>query len=240
MTGDGTKMRELKTEALVLRRTNYGEADRILTLITPEGKISVMARGARREKSKLAGGIEIFSRTAVGIHLSKNSFGILTSARMISYFKNLVSDLVKLELAAKILKKVETGANEFDPETAVAAKKTGLTFFALTDQALSGLNAGFANELVEAWFLFNFAEMTGETVNLIRDTAGRRLDPKKAYVWNNFEEALEERLGGNIQQNEIKLMRMMLATPLKLIAKVKDVKEMLPDVLVVARAVSKT
>ena len=36
-------MRDLKTKAIVLRLTDYGEADRILHLLTPEGKKSVMA-----------------------------------------------------------------------------------------------------------------------------------------------------------------------------------------------------
>jgi len=50
-----------RTSAIVLRRTNYGEADRILQLLTPDGKRGVMAKGVRREKSRLAGGIELFA-----------------------------------------------------------------------------------------------------------------------------------------------------------------------------------
>ena len=59
---------DLRTQAIILRRTNYGESDRILTLLTPEGKFSVLARGARKEKSRLAGGIELFSVSDVTIH----------------------------------------------------------------------------------------------------------------------------------------------------------------------------
>ena len=47
-----------RTKAIVLRRTNYGEADRILTLLTPLGQRSAIARGVRREKSRLAGGTQ--------------------------------------------------------------------------------------------------------------------------------------------------------------------------------------
>jgi len=53
-------MKITKTKAIVLRRTNYGEADRIIQFITPVGKISAIAKGVRREKSRLAGGIELF------------------------------------------------------------------------------------------------------------------------------------------------------------------------------------
>ena len=50
-----------RLQAIVLRRTNYGEADRILQLMTNQGGRAVMARGVRREKSRLAGGVELLS-----------------------------------------------------------------------------------------------------------------------------------------------------------------------------------
>ena len=45
-----------KTLAIVLRRTDFGEADRIVNLLTPNGKQVAIARGVRKPKSKLAGG----------------------------------------------------------------------------------------------------------------------------------------------------------------------------------------
>ena len=45
--------KDIKTCAYVLRRTNYGEADRILNIITPLGKMSVIAKSVRKEKSNL-------------------------------------------------------------------------------------------------------------------------------------------------------------------------------------------
>ena len=79
--------RDLRTEAIVLRRTDYGEADRILQLLTPEGKKSVVAKGVRREKSKLAGGIELFSVSEVVIHEGKGELGILTGAKLVEVDK---------------------------------------------------------------------------------------------------------------------------------------------------------
>ena len=60
-------MKTYRTRAIVLRRTNYGEADRVVQLLTVEGRRSVMARGVRKEKSKLAGGIELFAVSDVVI-----------------------------------------------------------------------------------------------------------------------------------------------------------------------------
>ena len=54
------------TSAIILKRVDYGEADRILTLLTPDhGKLSLMAKGVRKIKSKLAGGIELFSISTI-------------------------------------------------------------------------------------------------------------------------------------------------------------------------------
>ena len=56
------RMKQLVTEVIILARTDYGEADRILTVLSPEyGKLRLLAKGVRRVKSKLAGGIELFS-----------------------------------------------------------------------------------------------------------------------------------------------------------------------------------
>ena len=54
-------MKQSRTHGIVLTRVDYGEADRIITMLTPEGKITLMVRGVRRIKSKLAGGVELFS-----------------------------------------------------------------------------------------------------------------------------------------------------------------------------------
>lgn len=49
--------KDIRTLGIVLRRTNYGEADRILNILTPSGKITAIAKGVRKSRSKLAGRI---------------------------------------------------------------------------------------------------------------------------------------------------------------------------------------
>ena len=62
--------RSYRTEALVIRHTNFGEADRILTLYSREkGKIRVVAKGVRKLKSRKAGHLEPFTR--VQLQLAK-------------------------------------------------------------------------------------------------------------------------------------------------------------------------
>ena len=86
-------MSDLRTEAIVLSRVKYQESDRILTLLTPEGRFSAIARGVRKERSKLAGSIEPFTVSDVVLHFkSQNTdsrgLAILTSATMLKFYQN--------------------------------------------------------------------------------------------------------------------------------------------------------
>lgn len=220
---------EIRTLAYVLRRTNYGEADRILNLITPTGKMSVMAKGVRKTKSKLAGGIEMFSLVDLNIHQGRGEFGLVTSAKMIKYCSNLLTDLDRMELAALILKKVSNAAESHDnPE-----------YFTIVDQSLTALNNGWDAGLIETWFWFNLAKASGEEVNLYRDVLGEKLQPELKYSWDRMEAALATNPRGVIGADEIKLARLMLTAELGVVARVKNFEKSLPGILEIARAVNK-
>ncbi|MBQ9180749.1 DNA repair protein RecO, partial [Candidatus Saccharibacteria bacterium] len=88
--------KDRKLPGLVLRRTNYGEADRILNLITPVGKISAMAKGVRRPKSKMAGGVEIFTLSEYNVHFGKDDFGVVTGVKMVKHFGGIIKDYGKM------------------------------------------------------------------------------------------------------------------------------------------------
>lgn len=85
--------RVYSTEAIVLRRDDYGEADRLLTLLTPRsGKMRVMAKGARKTSSRKAGHVELFTR--VSLMLARGRlFDIVTQAEAIETHRALREDL---------------------------------------------------------------------------------------------------------------------------------------------------
>jgi DNA repair protein RecO (recombination protein O) len=73
-------MQQLQTRGIILSRTDFGEADRILTVLTPQqGKLRLMAKGVRKIKSKLAGGIELFSVSDITYIRGKGELGTLIS-----------------------------------------------------------------------------------------------------------------------------------------------------------------
>jgi len=88
-----------KTEAIVLRHINLGEADRILTLYTPNmGRLRAVAKGARRPKSKLGGHLETLTHSALMLSRGRN-LDIITQAQTIDSFLPLRGDLWRSSMA---------------------------------------------------------------------------------------------------------------------------------------------
>lgn len=62
----GRNERTARTEAIILRQQNYGEADRLLTIITPEyGKLRVLAKGVCKPGGRKTGHVELFARSSM-------------------------------------------------------------------------------------------------------------------------------------------------------------------------------
>jgi DNA repair protein RecO (recombination protein O) len=87
------QQRSYSIEAIVLRRTDYGEADRILTLFTPtKGKMHAIAKGTRRPISKKAGHLELLNRSQLQMALGRN-LDIVTQAEGRENFLHLRGEL---------------------------------------------------------------------------------------------------------------------------------------------------
>ncbi len=88
-----SKPRNYQTEAIIIKKTKLGEADRILTLYTPHlGKIQAVAKGVRRPRSKLAGHLELLTHSLVSLVRGRN-IDTVTGSQTINTFLPLKSDL---------------------------------------------------------------------------------------------------------------------------------------------------
>ncbi len=96
------KERTVRTEAIVLRHKNWGEADRLLWLYTRKaGKVQAIAKGVRKIKSRKAGHLEPFTR--VNLLMARGrSFLIVTQAETIDAHLNLRDDLLLVGYAAYV------------------------------------------------------------------------------------------------------------------------------------------
>lgn len=95
--------RSLKSEALVVGSMRYGEADRILTLYTRErGRLSAIAKGARRLRSQMGGRLEPFSLVHVMLHQGRSLYTV-TSVETIRTFQGVREELFRMEEGARLL-----------------------------------------------------------------------------------------------------------------------------------------
>lgn len=217
---------DLRSRAIVLRRTNYGESDRILNMLTPEGKIAVLARGVRKEKSRLAGSIELFSVADIVVHQGRSNLATLTSAKMLRFYSNILSDLSRLELAGSFLKRLDRAAEQVNiPE-----------HYSLLVQSLAGLNSGLAIPVVSTWFDLNLARISGETINFLCDSSGEELSAELSYSWDYLESALRPDPSGHISAREIKLARFLLANKLSWTSKIDHLEDYLPPITQIAES----
>lgn len=223
------KVRDIKTTAYVLRRTNYKEADRILNLITPVGKITAIAKGVRKQKSKLAGGVEMLTLTQVSLHFGKSDFATLTGAKMIRFYDQILKDLERMELAYALLKEINLAASGVDsPE-----------FFEILDKCLVALNENESTWLVRVWFDFNLARASGEQLNLYTDMNGEKLKENELYNWNDREMVFEINSCGEYDANAIKLLRLVWAADLQVVRRVKDIDNYALLILKITQAIKK-
>lgn len=92
-------MPSYKTEGIVIRRMNFGEADRILTILSERfGKIKAIAKGVRKTKSHMGGSLEPFMLLELQLHEGK-TFYIVTGTIINEEFPHLHQDLNKMSRA---------------------------------------------------------------------------------------------------------------------------------------------
>lgn len=88
-----------RTESIVLRRTDFGEADRLLTVFTPErGKLKLVAKGARKPTSRKSGHVELFSLGQLMVAVGRD-LDIVTQAETVEPYLGLREDLLRTTYA---------------------------------------------------------------------------------------------------------------------------------------------
>lgn len=193
-------MNQLVTTAIVLTRTDFGEADRILTLLTPEhGKLRLMARGVRRVKSKLAGGIELFSVSEITFIKGRGELGTLVSSRLKKYYGTIVQDVDRTMAAYELIKALNKATED----------EAGAEYFELLKDAFEALDdAAVPLGVIQFWFMAQLLREAGHTPNLHTDTAGNKLEAGQTYEFS-FEDMaftpMPDR--GHFTADHIKLLR---------------------------------
>lgn len=219
-------MKTTKTKAIVLRRTNYSEADRIIQFITPLGKISAIAKGSRREKSRLAGGIELFSICEIVFINGKSEIKTITSSKLIKFYNHIIDDYEKMQFAYLAIKLVAKSSESSDESE----------WYDLLASTLAGLNSrSLSINMVQTWFYIRYAFLTGHDLSLTFDIDGNKILSNLNYLYDSGERGLKYDEAGNLRSDHIKLLRLLSTKSLDILAKIGGTESIINDCLMVAR-----
>jgi DNA repair protein RecO (recombination protein O) len=145
--------RSYRTPAIILKRRDMGEADRLVTMFTPfHGKIEAIARGARKPASTKTGHVELYTRADVLIAKGRD-IDMLSQVEMTEPYLPLREDLMKSACASYVVELLDrfTFSDDIDVQ--------GL--FRLLDETLVRLCSDDDLRLVVRYYELNLLDEAG-------------------------------------------------------------------------------
>lgn len=167
--------RRYVTEAIVLSRFDLGEADRVLTLITPgHGKLKAIAKGIRRPTSRLGGSLEPFAELTVGLARGR-TFDVVTEVRVGHAWLGLRDSLESAATAWYLAELADRSLEE---------RHEAQPMYALLRRAYELLDAGMAPGRVARWYEMHLADELGQRPEVDRCVeCDRMLDASETFRW---------------------------------------------------------
>jgi len=157
--------RAFRTEAIILKRRDMGEADRLLTLLTPRhGKLDVIAKGARKPTSQKTGHVELFTRADMLIHTGRE-IGVAVQAEMVEPYLGLRENLKRSAYA-------NYAAELLDRFTA-HAEEDSTSLFSLLDDTLKRLADDDDPRLAVRYYEIRMLDLLGFRPELLECVVGR-------------------------------------------------------------------
>ena len=149
-----TQERALRTDAIILSRTDFGEADRLLTLLTPRhGKLRAVAKGARKPTTRKSGHVELYARSDMLLHRGRELW-IVSQAEMTEGYLELREDLNRTAYASYVVELVDRFSSDEDEAESEA-------LFTLLDAALRALCADSDLRTVARFFEMRLLDAVG-------------------------------------------------------------------------------
>lgn len=203
-------MKQISTQGIILKRINFSEADRILTVLTPEyGQVSMLAKGVRKSKSKLAGGLEIFSVSDINYIDGKSELKTIVSTRLKIHFKNIVSDVDRTMMSYDFMKLIESFSKHTETKEYYYLLRKGLEN--LNDLSLDPL-------LTDLWFYVNILNINGSGVNIEKPINKKTFSQDETYDFSYDDMSFFSTETGQFKPNHIKFLKLVTKsdTPRKL------------------------
>jgi DNA repair protein RecO (recombination protein O) len=168
-----TTERLYRTDAIILHRADFGEADRLLTVFTPDkGKVRLLAKGVRKTTSRKAGHIELFMLTDMLVAHGR-TWDIISQAEIVEPFRGLREDLDRTSHAYYLAELVDRFTEEHDPNQPL---------FELLALTLARLSQTDNTSLALRYFEVHLLSLTGFQPQLYFCVAGdEAIEPVENY-----------------------------------------------------------
>lgn len=144
--------RSVRTEGIILRRRDFGESDRILVVFTRKlGRISGIAKGARKPSSKISGHLELFSRASFLVSRGRN-LQLITQAETLQSYDHLREDLSGIGLGSYVVELVDAVTTEGG---------SNVKLYELLTASLNALDSGLKPAVILHFFELQLLGLTG-------------------------------------------------------------------------------
>ncbi|MCL1929709.1 DNA repair protein RecO [Candidatus Saccharibacteria bacterium] len=224
-------MNALRTDGIILARTNFGEADRILKVLTPrDGVMSVMAKSVRKEGAKLAGKIELFAVCDLNLHIGRSSLSTLTGAKIKQFFSQILVEYDRLQFGYDVLKSINKSVETI-------AEQEFYNLLLSTLQSLDDLEIPLS--LCQVWFYLHLANILGLGLNTATDVNGMKLVEGGNYDFDAYDQVFIFNNSGQYTTEHIKFLRVLAQNQLDVVCKIKGAAVLADDCLAIALAVAK-
>jgi DNA repair protein RecO (recombination protein O) len=146
------KERSIRAEGVILRHTDFGEADRLLTIFTRElGKVRVIAKGVRKARSRKAGHVEPFTHSQLQLARGRDLL-ILTQAETAEGYAALRENLILLGYASYVIELLDRSTYEEEENRAL---------YHLLIRTLARLNRGDEPNLATRYYELRLLDYVG-------------------------------------------------------------------------------
>ncbi len=211
MRANSHRERVYRTRAIILKRREQGEADRVITIFTPDfGKRVIIAKGIRKPTSRKAGHLEPFTHVSLMLARGK-TWDIVTSAQTISSFRKLREDLDLTAYAYYFCELLDAFVQEEDPHPEL---------YDLLLDAFHYLEKSPVPALTARWYELSLLKLAGYSPQLFHCVrCGERLRPETNYFSHELGGALCPKHGEGatgaqpLSLNALKVLRYIQSQP---------------------------
>lgn len=171
------RQRQYRTHAVILRRRDFRDADRILTVFTPNyGKLELMAKGIRKTTSRKAGNLELFSHSALMVAQGR-TWDLITEVAGVESYTNIRTDLDKISQANYISELIDCFSESDDESLPI------WELLILTLQELDALAIGQDGRMLQHWFEMQLLSLAGFQPQLFEClNCDEALEPVTNYI----------------------------------------------------------